>query len=243
MTTPSAATGPVVTGDAAFQNEVLEDLAGAVNYHAWLVSLVEQHLGDNALEIGSGTGEYGATLSARGHSLTVSEAFGPSLIRLNERFAGDERVAARELVVPSVESGYYSSVIAFNVLEHIPDDVAAVASMARLVRPGGAIMLFVPAFALLMSDYDRQVGHQRRYRSVGLRRLLKDAGLSVEHLHYVNAPGFFAWFVGMRLLKGRPKDGPALRAWDRYVMPPARRLETQHRPPFGQSLFVVARRA
>lgn len=73
--------------------------------------------------------------------------------------------------------------------------------------------------------------------------MVEGAGLSVEHLHYVNAPGFFAWLVAMRLLKGRPKDGPALRGWDRLVVPLSRRLESRHQPPFGQSLFVVARRA
>ena len=243
MTTPPAGPVPVVTGDPAFQNEVLEELAGAVNYRGWLVSLVEPQLGQDPLEVGSGTGEYAASLSADGHNVTVSEAYGPSLRRLQERFASDERVAVRELVVPADVEGDYSSVFAFNVLEHIPDDAAALASMGRLVRPGGRVMVFVPAFTLLMSRFDRQVGHQRRYRAADLRRLSEAAGLSVERLHYVNAPGFVAWLVAMRLLRGRPKDGPALRVWDRLVVPPARRLESWHRPPFGQSLFLVARRA
>ena len=243
VSTPAAEPNPVVTGDATFQNEVLEELAGAVNYRGWLVSLVEQQLGEDPLEVGSGTGEYAASLSAQGQRVTVSEAYGPSLRRLQERFAGDQRVTVRELVVPADVEGGYSSVFAFNVLEHIPDDAAALASMGRLVRPGGCIMIFVPAFTLLMSRFDRQVGHQRRYRAAELRRLAEGAGLSVERVHHVNAPGFLAWFVGMRLLRGRPKDGPALRVWDRLVVPPTRRLESWHRPPFGQSLFLVARRA
>jgi len=243
VSTPAAEPNPVVTGDPAFQNEVLEELAGAVNYRGWLVSLVEQQLGQDPLEVGSGTGEYAASLSAQGQNVTVSEAYGPSLRRLQERFAGDERVTVRELAVPADVEGGYSSVFAFNVLEHIPDDAAALASMGRLVRPGGRVMVFVPAFTLLMSRFDRQVGHQRRYRAAELRRLAEGAGLSVERLHHVNAPGFLAWLVGMRLLKGRPKDGPALRVWDRLVVPPTRRLESWHRPPFGQSLFLVARRA
>ena len=82
----------MVTGDAAFQSGVLEEVAGAVHYHAWLVSLVEPQLGDNPLEVGSGTGDYAASLAARGQSVTVSEAYGPSLHRLQERFADDERV-------------------------------------------------------------------------------------------------------------------------------------------------------
>ncbi len=243
MTEPATEPSPAVTGDAAFQNEVLEDVASAVNYQSWLLSLVERQLGDDPLEIGSGMGGYAATLADRGQRVTVSEAFGPSLTRLRERFADSPLVSVRDLTVPNPDVvDDYSAVFSFNVLEHIPDDAAAVATMARLVRPGGRVMLFVPAFDLLMSAYDRQVGHQRRYRALGLRRVLEGAGLSVERLHHVNAPGYLAWFVGMRLLKGRPKDGPALRVWDRVVVPAARRLEARHAPPFGQSLFAVARR-
>ena len=243
VSTPPTGPSPLVTGDAAIQNEVLEELAEAVNYRRWLVSLIEEQLGEDPLEVGSGTGEYAASLSALGQSVTVSEAYGPRLHQLQRRFAGDERVTVRGLVIPANIEGEYSSVFAFNVLEHIPNDAAAVASMGRLVRPGGRVMVFVPAFRLLMSRFDRQVGHQRRYRAAELRRLVEGAGLAVECLHHVNAPGFLAWLVGMRLLKGRPKDGPALRVWDRVVVPPTRRLESRHRPPFGQSLFVVGRRA
>lgn len=243
MIEPAAELRPAVTGDAAFQNEVLEDVASAVNYQSWLLSLVEQQLGDDPLEIGSGIGAYAAALADLGQRVTVSEAFGPSLSRLRERFVDSPLVSVRDLAVPNSDvAGDYSAVFSFNVLEHIPDDAAAVAAMARLVRPGGPVMLFVPAFDLLMSAYDRQVGHQRRYRALGLRQVLEGAGLSVERLHYVNAPGYLAWFVGMRLLKGRPKDGPALRVWDRVVVPAARRLEARHAPTFGQSLFAVARR-
>jgi SAM-dependent methyltransferase len=133
-------------------------------------------------------------------------------------------------------------VVAINVLEHIPDDAAAVRSFAGLLRPGGRVVLWVPAFEGLMSAYDRRVGHQRRYRLDSLRTVLEGAGLEVERLHYVNSLGLVAWFVMMRLLGGQPQAGPALRFWDRFVIPVLRRVESRVRPPFGQSVFAVARR-
>jgi hypothetical protein len=54
-------------------------------------------------------------------------------------------------------------------------------------------------------------------------------------------PGLLAWFVGMRLLKMTPGEGPLLRLWDRVVVPIARRLESRVSAPFGQSVFAVAR--
>jgi hypothetical protein len=128
----------------------------------------------------------------------------------------------------------------FNVLEHIPDDVGALRAAHTLVRPGGNVVVLVPAFPFAMSRFDRAVGHVRRYTRPTLGKALTEAGLVVRELHYVNMPGLLAWVVGMRLLRMTPGDGRALTLWDALVVPTARRWEERHRPPFGQSVFAVA---
>jgi hypothetical protein len=101
--------------------------------------------------------------------------------------------------------------------------------------------MFVPAFPFAIGDFDRAVGHVRRYTRASLGQAYRDAGLTVERLHYVNAPGLPAWFVGVRLLRMTPGDGVLLRLWDRFVVPVARFAESRWVPPFGQSLFAVGR--
>src|SRR6185312_8193629 len=95
----------------------------------------------------------------------------------------------------------YDAVVALNVLEHIPDDVGALRSFTRLLRPGGAVVLIVPAFPIAMSAFDRAIGHQRRYRKHTLRAAVQAAGLQLEVIRHVNGPGLLAWIVGMRLLR------------------------------------------
>jgi SAM-dependent methyltransferase len=150
-------------------------------------------------------------------------------------------VDVRQLLLPSTETGSHSAAVAYNVLEHIPEDVAALRGFAKLLRPGGAVVLIVPAFEFAMGRFDRAVGHQRRYRVAGLRAALEEASLRVERIHYVNSLGLLAWFVGMRLLRMTPAEGPVLTVWDRGVIPVLRRLERGRQPPFGQSVFAVAR--
>ncbi len=231
-----------VEGDTLLQSQVLEDLAEAVNYRHWLVDLAVPHLTGPTLEIGSGLGDYAEDWADRGVQLTASEADPHRLAALRERFAADPRVGVRELGVPIDVEADYAAVVAYNVLEHVPDDLAAVRAFAGLVRPGGAVVLVVPALPALMSAFDRAIGHQRRYRRAGLAAVLAAAGLEVQRLHHLNLPGVPAWFVGMRLLRMTPSAGPALRAWDGLVVPVARRLERRWTPPVGQSLFAVARR-
>lgn len=236
---PSSPDGAVL-GDPLVQSQVLEDLTEAVNYRRWQAELAAPYLGTDPLEIGSGNGDFAATIAEQGGRITASEAEASRLAALHARFAGDDRVAVREIAVPITETADHTSVVAFNVLEHIPDDVGALRAFGGLVGDGGAVVVFVPAFAFAMSRFDRAIGHQRRYTTASLSAAMTDAGLRVRTVHYVNAIGLPTWVLGMRLLRMTPRSGPVLRVWDSQVMPRMQRWESRRPPPFGQSVFCVA---
>jgi SAM-dependent methyltransferase len=230
-----------VLGDSALQSQTLESVASAVRYHDWLTSLALPHLGEHPLELGSGLGDYAQQWLDRGvPRITVTEVDPSRLGHLRDRFAADSRVEVRMLDVHHPGHAAHSAFAMFNVLEHIPDDVGALRAAHSLVRPGGTVIILVPAFEFAMSRFDRAVGHVRRYTRTSLEKALTEAGLTVREVRYVNMPGLLAWFVGMRLMRMTPGDGRLLSVWDRWVVPAARRWEKRHRPPFGQSLFAVA---
>jgi SAM-dependent methyltransferase len=231
---------PVVAGDTALQSVVLETLTEAVNYQAWVCELIRPHLGDDPVEIGSGLGDYAETWLAGGlPRITVSDADPARRKLLDDRFGDEPRVSVRDLDVFAPYEGNHSCVVATNVLEHIEDDIGALHAARRLLRPGGKVAIYVPAFPFAFSHFDRAIGHFRRYRRAGMRQTFTAAGLQVDTLHYVNAPGLLAWFVGMRLLRMTPRDGLTVRLWDRSVVPIARRIERRVHPPFGQSLLAI----
>jgi SAM-dependent methyltransferase len=229
-----------VAGDTVLQSFTLESLASAVNYHRWVEDLAAPHLGEDPLEVGAGLGDYAAAWVVRGQQhMTISEADSSRLAYLRSRFAENSHVMVRELDLTSGESGAHSAVVAINVLEHLDDHVSALRAMSAQLRPGGKVIIFVPAFPFAMSRFDRAVGHFRRYRKHTLAKAFTDAGLDVDLVRYVNAPGLFAWFVGMRVLRMTPQDGATVRLWDRFVIPLARAVEARRQPPFGQSVFGV----
>jgi hypothetical protein len=233
---------PRVLGDSALQSQTLEEVGSAVNYHRWLCDLAQPHLGDHPVELGGGLGDYAqGWLDGGVPRITVCERDPMRCQGLRERFAGEPRATVVDFDVYDPPAGEHSSFVAFNVLEHLDDHVTALRAAHRLVVPGGTVVMFVPAFEFAMSRFDRAVGHVRRYRKATLRAAYEAAGLRVETLHYVNAPGLAAWFVGMRLLRMTPGEGPLLKVWDGGVVPVARAVESRVRPPFGQSLFAVGR--
>jgi SAM-dependent methyltransferase len=230
-----------VNGDTVLQSSVLEDLSDAMNYRRWLADLARPHLGDQPLEIGSGTGCYALEWLPDVNHLTATEADDQRLASLATRFAHESAITVRRLMLPTNATGEHSAVVALNVLEHIDDQVAALRSLHGLLRPGGAVVLVVPAFAVAMSRFDRAIGHVRRYTVASLRTALEEADLEVEEIRYINPAGLIAWIAVCRLLGRFPANGPMLRWYDRFAVPLLRRAERRWRPPFGQSVFAVAR--
>ncbi|WIM94455.1 methyltransferase domain-containing protein [Actinoplanes oblitus] len=231
-----------ITGDQRIQSEVLEGLATAVNHRRWFVELAMPYLGENPIEVGSGLGDYAIEWAARLPRFTATEADPDRLVQLEKRMSGFANIEVRQLLLPADGlAGEYSAAVSYNVLEHIEDHVGALRGMGALVRPGGRVILIVPAFMFAMSRVDIATGHLRRYTKKSMRAAMDEAGLRIERLHYANALGLIGYYGATSIFKLAPKEGPMVRLYDRFVLPVTRAAERVVRPPFGQSVFVVAR--
>jgi SAM-dependent methyltransferase len=162
---------------------------------------------------------------------------------LQERFSLSPRVEVVEGPIDAATRfAPFDSAILINVLEHIEDDAGALEQLAGLLVPGGHLVLWVPAYELLYSEFDKRIGHYRRYRIGQLSALLEAAGLEQSDIRYVNPVGAIAWFVLARLLRRTPTTGRPVRLFDRYFVPILKRAERLHRPPFGQSIFAAVQK-
>ncbi|CAN5794185.1 class I SAM-dependent methyltransferase [soil metagenome] len=222
----------------------LENDSGAQQrrYRAYQFELISRHCGPSVLEVGAGLGEFASQFTGlRRH--VVTDVDPGCVASMRERFADRPEVEARQLDLqePITETDApVSSVVAINVLEHIEDDSGALRSLARLVEPGGTIVLWVPAYMQLYGDFDRRVGHVRRYTPATLRAAIVGAGLTPGDIRPVNLLGGIAWWLAVRRGGvGSPRPG-LVAAYDRFVMPVTEVLERRWTPPFGQSVLGVA---
>jgi SAM-dependent methyltransferase len=219
-------------------------MSAAKNYFAWQARLALPNLGRRVLEIGCGAGNFTAHLMDR--ELVVALDHEPRMLEhLRERFPNAPNLqtvlgeAEDEQSISRLATLDLDSCICLNVLEHVRDDVAALRAMARAIRPEGTIVLIVPAFPSLYGPVDRKLGHYRRYTRQSFAATAHKAGLAVREMRYLNAPGFFGWWLNAHILKRDAQSAAQIAIFDRYLVPLAASMESIFRAPFGQSLFAV----
>jgi SAM-dependent methyltransferase len=146
--------------------------------------------------------------------------------------------------------GSFDVVTALDVIEHLDDDLGSLKEIHRVLRPGGRVLLFVPAFMFLWGVQDDVSNHRRRYRLKELQEVVRTAGFEVERATYANLT-FFApiLFVRtfMRAARLRPPSEfkinvPAFNGVLGSIFG-AERFWLRHLNfPFGVSALCVARR-
>ncbi len=224
-------------------SDVLSTLEEADNYADWLYQLVAPHLGAEILEIGAGHGELTERLRRNGH-VTATDLSKRCVDELAARFEGCRDVEVQHADVAAVGNAgeRFDSVVLINVLEHIDDDVGALADLRALLKPGGRICVFVPAFEGLFSAFDQSIGHRRRYRRSQLVSRFDEAGFEILDARYVNTVGAIAWWLFTRQLGQVPTQSWSVKLYDHFAVPLIRQLEAGRSPRFGQSLLCIGRR-
>jgi SAM-dependent methyltransferase len=218
----------------------LEVLEEAVRYNRFLLGLILDSRADapRALDFGAGTGTLCSAVRERGLEVECVE---PDP-RLQERLRGEGFRVHGDLT--GLEEGSREFIYSFNVLEHIADDEGTMAELFLKLRPGGRLLLYVPAFACLYSSMDRKVGHHRRYRMGPLASLARRIGFEVERREYADCLGFFVTLlykaVGSR--EGEISSG-SVRIYDRVVFPLSRTLDRMGMSRvLGKNLVLLLRR-
>jgi len=204
--------------------------------------------GDSVLDAGCGTGGTWKALARRWPGLDYTGMDPAEDALAAARAAGAPRLVRGGLDDPAPVSGV-RAILSLDTLYYAADERAALRRLRKALRPGGCLVLNLPAFDCARGRHDEAVGVARRYRREQASALLAEAGFSVERCEYWNTalfPVALAWRAATR--------GAAGEARSDLAMPPAAlnaalsswlsiegRLGRLAPPPFGLSVYALAR--
>ena len=202
------------------------------------------------LDVGCGTGGMLPLLSRFGKVEGI-EGERMAVEHCNAAFAEfDVQLGQIPTDVPS--DGCLDVVTAFDVIEHVDDDLGALESLRAAVHLGGTVVVTVPALSWLWSDHDVVNGHKRRYTRGRLATVIERAGLELDHLSYFNTallPAVAAARLTQRMRKAAvtphsdfTMPSPAINHLLTRVMTSERSLVSRRGLPIGVSLVAVAHR-
>lgn len=202
--------------------DILDALAGAQNFNRWMADTIEPYIGKRVLEAGAGIGNLTRLLSPRRERYIAGDIETEYLARLRARFQHRPRMEVRhcDLANPAdfeALKGAVDSVVCLNVLEHVPDDRAALRNIHAALQPGGRAIVLVPHGQGIYGALDKALGHCRRYSHEELQGKMEQAGLRVERILDFNRISRPAWYANSRLLQRKTLSRFQLYIFDRFV--------------------------
>ena len=222
--------------------ENLEVMRAASNYNAHiarmlLTAAMEAPSRRLAIDFGAGLGTFTAHVAPLFGRVIAVEIEDASVVELRAQGL-DVRTDVADLEDDSADF-----VFSISVLEHIDDDVGALKEIRRVLKPGGALFIYVPAFEQCWSKMDDVVGHRRRYTRETLAARLRHAGLQPMGGRYVDSLGAIA-ALAMRLSgSAGTLSRRGVSTYDRWVFPASRALDRLLGSSFGKNVMIRAIRA
>lgn len=174
-----------------------------------VIPLLAREPGRSILDAGCGPGINSISLARRGLHVTAVDADAEKLETLEflkTLIAPDLKLQPADICALPFEDASFDKVLCSEVLEHIEDDHAAVAEFARVLRPGGLLVVTVPSEASIVHEYEDAFDHVRPgYSSESLQALLRSQGLSVVRCESYLHSGFgqWAWQLNHRLFPSK----------------------------------------
>lgn len=224
----------------------LELFAAANNWKRYLASRLSQHIRGRVLEVGAGIGSNPKYLinpavnewvclepdRELASQIPAHVVDGVHDVRLKV-------LAARTSDLP--DSEMFDVILYIDVLEHVEADRDELARAVSLLRPGGKLVVLAPAYDWLYSEFDRAIGHFRRYTRNSLTDVAPQA-VQVVQSFYLDSAGLLASIANRLFLKQTAPSKNQVQLWDRVLVTTSRALDRLFCNAFGKSVVVVWKR-
>ncbi len=224
-----------------YVGEELDLFVHATNWKRYFGSFLKPYVRGHVLDVGCGMGVNAPFLiNDTVRSYTFLEPDG-KLLSMVEEPVGHLHLQRCERVqgtTSDLQGKKFDTILYLDVIEHIKHSSAELKSARTLLNPGGHLLILVPAFNFLYSDFDRAIGHYRRYdRDTLSNEIPKD--LQRIHLKYFDSIGMLLSLGNRLFLKQSIPKLDQILFWDRRIIPITKVADKMLLHSFGRSLVAV----
>ena len=230
-----------------YAGQELTIFALAANWKAYVQQRLDPYLIGDVAEVGAGLGETTKALigSKQVRSWTCIEPDRAMASVISAANARDDYGRPVDVFATTLgqlpPAKLFDTVIYIDVLEHIEHDRAELADVLARLRPGGRIVVLSPAYQFLYSEFDKAIGHFRRYTKTMLRALTP-SGAQEQASFYLDSVGMMASAANKFILRqALPGRGQVL-TWDQLLVPLSRFIDPLVGRGFGRSVVMVWRK-
>lgn len=229
--------------DLTYIGGELELFSGAHRWKRYWISRLRRYITGSVLEIGAGMGSN--TLLMRNGSEPRWVCLEPDAQladTLRERIADSPHCSDSEVRAATIQSlssnETFDTVLYIDVLEHIEDDREELKKVALHLNKGGRLIVMGPAHEWLFSEFDRAIGHYRRYTAHSLTALTPE-GTRLIRSFYLDSVGLLASAANRFALRQSLPKPKQLTLWDRFMIPISRVVDPVIRYSLGKTVVCV----
>ena len=201
----------------------LELFKHANNWKSYYAKFLNKYLNGDVLEVGAGIGETTHSLCKGNFDSWVCLEPDPALTEIISKKKKSGYLPSFIEVITSTIDGVdsdrkFDSILYIDVIEHIENDTKELERASSYVKPGGHLLILVPAHNYLFSNFDKSIGHFRRYNKKMLRNVAPNDMNEVD-LRYLDSMGLFASLANKLFLKQKYPELKQIKFWDNFIIP------------------------
>ena len=218
----------------------LEHFDRSKNFRHYQYSLIKNYVKDNILEVGAGNASFLETnnLIKKFSKIELTDINYNFYKKLKEKYKDTDNIKVYNKKINEIDSNF-ETIFYLDVVEHIEDDKAEILKAFNKLNTGGHLIIMVPAFQYLYSDYDKEIGHYRRYKTNFFKEFAKENNIKCKKLIYFDCIGFFFLIINKLIkIKGSSKVGFGTLVWN-ILVPISRILDKILLHSVGKSILCV----
>lgn len=210
------------------------------NFRKYQYELIKDHLGKKILEVGPGSGMFAKKFLVKDsneiHLTEINKDLHKLLIEEFQDLKKDVKIFSKK--IENIDYTY-DTICYFDVIEHIENHENEIKNALNKLNANGKLIIIVPAFNHLYSNYDKSIGHYRRYEKKFFLKFLKDNNLTYKLLFYFDCIGYFFLLMNKLInIKNEKKVSFGTIMWN-LMIPVSKILDKILFHKFGKSLICV----